>query len=514
MSYSKNSLNYLNEALKNNENLSASSKRHEKNLLTARERLMLLLDKDSFHEYDAFVQHQCTNFGMQNKKTNGDGVITGYGTIYSRLVFVYSQDFTKIGGSLGLAHARKISKVQKAAMQAGVPIIGIQDSGGARIQEGIDALAGYGEIFQNNIHASGLIPQISIILGPSAGGAAYSPALTDFVFMSKSSGKMFITGPDVVKAVTGEEISMNKLGGSSIHSKKSGVCHVEEDNDYETIMSVRRLLSFLPSSCNKSVPRVQNHDPISRSDIFFDSFIPNDEAKPYNMKSVIKSTVDFGETFEIHANFAKNIITSFARMDGETVGIVANQPMFKAGCIDINSSRKAARFIRFCDAFNIPIISIIDVPGFLPGVDQEHNGIINHGAKLLYAYGEATVPKISLITRKSYGGAYIVMGSKHLNADINLSWPSAQIAVMGAKPATEVLYKKDIKNGLTIQEQQDKINEYNDMFCNPYIAAARGYIDDVIKPRDTRKKIISSLRVLKNKQSMIKIQKKHDNLPL
>ena len=483
---------------------------HKKGKLTARERIDILLDKGSFQEFGIFVKHRSTNFGLDKKDLPCDGVITGYGTIFGRPVYVYSQDFSVAGGSLGEMQAQKITALQKRAMETKCPIIGINDSGGARIQEGIDALAGYGNIFQNNIDASGVIPQISLIMGPCAGGAAYSPALTDFTIMSRGTSYMFITGPNVVKATTGEDISFEELGGADTHTQISGVADLAFDNDMDTIEQTRILFSYLPLSNIDNSQNIDLSDDCTRECMILDSIIPEDPTVPYDMKEIINNVVDNGDFFEIQKDFAKNIIIGFARIIGRTIGIVANQPMEMAGCIDIKASRKAARFVRFCDAFNIPIVSLVDVPGFLPGAEQEHGAIIRHGAKLLYAYGEATVPKVSIVLRKSYGGAYIVMGSKHLNNDLNYAWPNAEIAVLGAKQAGEILFKKKCTSE---EEYNQKLKEYSDKFLNPYYAASRGYIDDVIKPSKTREVIHRSIELLLNKKQQ-KLWKKHDNLPM
>ena len=493
-----------------NGNKAGAENQHKKNKLTARERINILLDSGSFQEFGMFVKHRSTNFGLDKKDLPCDGVITGCGTIFGRPVYVYSQDFSVAGGSLGEMQAQKITSLQKKALESKCPIIGINDSGVARIQEGIDALAGYGSIFQNNIDASGVIPQISVIMGPCAGGAAYSPALTDFTFMSRGTSYMFITGPNVIKATTGEDITFEDLGGAGTHTQISGVADLAFDNDIETLNQVRNLFTYLPLSNTDNSQNINLSDDCTRRSLILDSIIPDNPMLPYDIKEVICNIVDNGEFFEIQPDFAKNIVVCFARIVGRTVGIVANQPMEMAGCIDIKASRKAARFVRFCDAFNIPIISLVDVPGFLPGKDQEHNAIIRHGAKLLYAYGEATVPKIAIVLRKSYGGAYIVMGSKHLNNDLNYAWPNAEIAVLGAKQAGEILFKKHCQ---TDEEYQQKLKEYTDKFLNPYYAASRGYIDDVIKPSKTREIIHRSLEMLLNKKHQ-KPWKKHDNLPM
>lgn len=473
---------------------------HAKGKLTARERLALLLDKDSFEEFDMFVHHRCTNFGMEANHTDGDGVVTGRGTIDGRIVYVYAQDFTVSGGSLSKTMSEKICKVMDYALKTGAPVIGLNDSGGARIQEGIDALAGYGEIFERNILASGVIPQISAIMGPCAGGAVYSPALTDFIFMVEDSSYMFLTGPAVVKSVTGEDVDQERLGGAAVHSTKSGVAQFACESEEALLENIRTLLSFLPSNNTQIAPRIACTDPENRANTLLDNIIPDHANKAYNMYEVIGEIVDDGKFFEVHKNFARNIIVGFAHLGGQSVGIVANQPAEMSGVLDINASRKAARFVRFCDAFNIPLITLVDVPGFLPGTMQEYGAVISNGAKLLYAYGEATVPKIALTLRKAYGGAYIVMSSKHLRSDINYAWPTSEIAVMGAKGAVGIL-----KN---ITEE-----EYDTLFCNPYQAAQRGYIEDVIEPNETRFRLIRALRSLTDKHQDLPA-KKHDNLPL
>ena len=485
-------------------------RQHNSGKLTARERIDILLDTDSFNEIDAFAEHRCRNFGMENKVFPGDGVVVGHGTINGRLVFVYSQDFTVIGGSLGEMHAQKISKVQDLALKLKAPIIGINDSGGARIQEGVDALKGYGEIFQRNVDASGIIPQITLIMGPCAGGAVYSPALTDFVFMVDQTSYMYLTGPDVVKTATYEDVTHEQLGGAQIHMKKSGVNDYVAENDIECLEMARKLFDFLPSSNVAGLPICKTHDPPDRIEISLETLVPEDSTKPYDMKQLIEKVVDEGDFFEIKKEFAKNIIVGFSRFEGRPVGIVANQPLYIAGCLDIDASIKAARFVRFCDAFGIPIITFIDVPGFLPGIDQEHKGIIKHGAKLLYAYAEATVPKISLIVRKAYGGSYIVMNSKHLRGDINLAWSNTEIAVMGAKGAAQILYKN---HKVSQKEKETLISEYEEKFCSPLMAASRGYLDDIIKPHRTRWRLCKYLAMLENKK-IEKPWKKHDNLPL
>ena len=489
-------------------------RQHEKGKLTARERLDILLDEGSFQEIDQFVTHRIYDFGLEKKKILGDGVVTGFGTINGRLVFVFSQDFTVFGGTLSLAHAEKIKKVMDMAMRVGAPLIGLNDSGGARIQEGVGSLAGYAEIFLRNTLASGVIPQISAILGPSAGGAVYSPALTDFIFMARGTSYMYITGPDVVKKTTHEEVTHDELGGADVHAEKSGVAHFVYDTEEEVLMNIRKLLEFIPQNNMEDPPRVISNDDPERKDPELRKIVPDDSNQPYDMKEVIHRVVDNGEFFEVHEHFAPNIIIGFARIDGRPVGIVAQQPMFLAGALDINASVKAARFVRFCDAFNIPIITFEDVPGFLPGVSQEHGGIIKHGAKLLYAYSEATVPKITIITRKSYGGAYCVLGSKQVRADINLAWPTAEIAVMGPEGAVEIIYRRELKEAEDPEALRQKlIQEYKDKFANPYYAASLGYIDDIIDPADTRPWLVKSLRILENKRQSIP-PKKHGNIPL
>lgn len=483
---------------------------HEKGKLTARERLEVLLDPDSFEEYDMFVEHRCANFGMEKNKTPGDGVVTGHGTINGRLVFVYSQDFTVLGGSLSENNAKKICKVQDMAMKMGAPIIGLNDSGGARIQEGVDSLAGFAEIFQRNVLASGVIPQISVIMGPCAGGAVYSPALTDFTIMVRGSSYMFVTGPDVVKTVTHEEVSQEELGGADVHGKYTGVADMVYDNDIEALLQVRRLVTFLPLTSREKPPHRPTEDPADRVEMALNTVVPENANKPYDMYDILRRVVDEEDFFEVNGDFAKNIIVGFARMEGHTVGFVANQPMEMAGCLDIDASRKAGRFVRFCDAFNIPLVTFVDVPGFLPGTSQEHNGIIRHGAKLLYAYAEATVPKITIITRKAYGGAYIVMGSKHLRNDINYAWPTAEIAVMGPAGAVEIIFKGKLKDQAEVDAA---VESYRDNFASPFAAASRGYLDDVIRPQNTRWRICRALAMLRNKE-LENPRKRHDNLPL
>ncbi len=489
-------------------------KRAKKGVLNARQRLGLLFDKGSFREIDMFVSHRCTNFGMETKEIPADGVITGHGKVNGRVVFAYAQDFTARAGSLGEMQAKKICKVMDMAMKAGVPIIGINDSGGARIQEGIDSLAGYGEIFFRNSAASGVIPQISAIMGPTAGGAVYSPAMTDFIFMVKDSSYMFITGPNVIKTVTGETINFEDLGGAMTHNAKSGVAQFACESDQDCIEQIKVLLSFLPSNNREQAPYVAPGDDPARQCPELDTIIPDSPRRPYNMKEVIKSIVDDGNFFEPHKYYAKNLVTCFARLNGRPIGIIANQPQFKAGCLDIDASDKAARFIRFCDAFNIPLLTIADVPGFLPGSKQEWGGIIRHGAKLLWSYSEATVPKLLLITRKDYGGAYIAMSYKHLGADMAFAWPSAEIAVMGAEGAANILYTKEINAAENPEiTRQEKIDEYNDKFSNPYCAAQRGYVDAVIQPSQTRERLIDALEAMSTKMET-RPAKRHGNIPL
>jgi acetyl-CoA carboxylase carboxyltransferase component len=489
-------------------------KQHDAGKLTARERILALMDEGSFVEVDAFVTHRCSQFGMTEVSAPAEGVVTGYGTVDGRLVYVYAQDFTVIGGSLGEMHAKKICKVMDMAMKMGAPIIGMNDSGGARIQEGIDALSGFGEIFKRNTLASGVIPQISVIMGPCAGGAVYSPALTDFVFMVEKTSQMFITGPAVVKSVTGEDVSSEELGGAASHSTKSGVAHFKAADDKECIEKIRRLLSFLPSNNLEEAPYSAPTDDINRLSEKLSTIVPDEPNKSYDMKEVIAEVVDNGDFFEIFEEYAKNIVIGLARMNGQTVGVVANQPKFMAGSLDVNSSTKAARFVRFCDSFNIPIVTFTDVPGYLPGVEQEHSGIIRHGAKLLYAYSEATVPLINVIVRKAYGGAYIAMSSKHLGADAVFAWPTSEIAVMGPDGAANIIFKKDIAaSDNPIAMRQEKIEEYRNKFANPYEAARRGYVDDVIEPDSTRPRIIAALEMLAGKRDS-RPSKKHGNIPV
>ncbi|TCM22360.1 acyl-CoA carboxylase subunit beta [Novosphingobium sp. BL-8A] len=481
---------------------------HAKGKLTARERLDILLDEDSFEEFDLYVEHDCTDFGMESQKIPGDGVVTGSGTINGRLVYVFSQDFTVFGGSLSHRHAQKICKLMDNAMKVGAPVIGLNDSGGARIQEGVASLGGYAEVFQRNVLASGVVPQLSLIMGPCAGGAVYSPAMTDFIFMVKDSSYMFVTGPDVVKTVTNEVVTQEELGGAITHSSKTSVSDLALENDIEALLAARDFFDFLPLNNREEVPERPCADPWDRAEESLDTVIPPSANQPYDMHEVIRKTLDEGDFFEVQPLHAGNIIVGFGRIEGKTVGVVANQPMVLAGVLDINSSKKAARFVRFCDAFNIPIITFVDVPGFLPGTDQEHNGIIKHGAKLLFAYAEATVPKITVITRKAYGGAYDVMASKHLRGDLNYAWPTAEIAVMGAKGAVEIIFR-----GLSPEGIAEKTKEYEDRFANPFVAASRGYIDEVIYPHSTRKRIALGLRKLRTK-SLENPWKKHDNIPL
>lgn len=483
---------------------------HAKGKLTARERIDVLLDEGSFEEYDMFVEHRCSDFGMENQKVPGDGVVTGWGTINGRLVYVFSKDFTVFGGSLSMTHAQKIVKVQQMAARNGAPVIGLFDAGGARIQEGVDSLAGYADIFMENVLSSGVIPQISVIMGPCAGGDVYSPALTDFIFMVKDTSYMFVTGPDVVKTVTNETVSAEDLGGARVHAGKSGVADGAFENDLEAMTQVRRLVDFLPLSNREKPPVRATFDDPERDEPSLDTLIPTNPNKPYDMKELILKTVDEADFFEIGKDFAKNIITGFARMDGASVGIVANQPQVLAGVLDIDASRKAARFVRFCDAFGIPIITLVDVPGFMPGTKQEYGGLIKHGAKLLFAYAEATVPKVTVITRKAYGGAYDVMSSKHLRGDVNYAWPTAEIAVMGAKGAVEIIFRADIGDAEKLSAREA---EYKERFANPFVAASRGYIDDVIKPHGTRRRIVRALKSLKHK-TLTNPWKKHDNIPL
>jgi propionyl-CoA carboxylase beta chain len=486
------------------------AQQHAKGKLTARERLDILFDPGSFEEWDMFVEHRSSDFGMEKNKIPGDGVVTGHGTVNRRLVFAFSQDFTVFGGALSEAHAEKICKIMDKAMLVGAPLIGLNDSGGARIQEGVASLAGYADVFQRNVDASGVVPQISLIMGPCAGGAVYSPAMTDFIFMVKDSSYMFVTGPDVVKTVTHETVTHEELGGAMTHSGRSGVADAAFENDVEALLQMRRLVDFLPASNRVKPPVRATDDPADRTEPSLDTLVPANTNQPYDMHELIVKVVDEGDFFEIAPAFARNIIVGFARMAGATIGIVANQPLVLAGCLDIDSSRKAARFVRFCDCFEIPIVTFVDVPGFLPGTAQEFGGIIKHGAKLLFAFAEATVPKVTVITRKAYGGAYDVMSSKHIRGDVNYAWPSAEIAVMGPKGAVEIIFRSDLGDAAKIEARTE---EYRAKFANPFVAGSRGFIDDVIAPRDTRARICRSLAMLRDK----KLQnpwKKHDNIPL
>ncbi|GHC78345.1 acyl-CoA carboxylase subunit beta [Limoniibacter endophyticus] len=483
---------------------------HAKGKLTARERIDVLLDEDSFEEFDMYVTHRCTDFDMQEQKVPGDGVVTGWGTINGRQVYIFSQDFTVLGGSLSETHAQKICKIMDMAVRNGAPVIGLNDSGGARIQEGVSSLAGYAEVFRRNAEASGVIPQISVIMGPCAGGAVYSPAMTDFIFMVRDTSYMFVTGPDVVKTVTNEIVTAEELGGAATHTQKSSVADAAFENDVEALEAVRLLVDFLPLNNRQPAPTRPFHDDPSRIEMKLDTLVPASSTKPYDMKELILTIADEGEFFEIQAAFAKNIITGLIRIEGQTVGVVANQPMVLAGCLDIDSSRKAARFVRFCDAFSIPILTLVDVPGFLPGTSQEYGGVIKHGAKLLFAYSQATVPMVTLITRKAYGGAYDVMASKHIGADINYAWPTAEIAVMGAKGATEILYRSELGDPERIAA---RTAEYENRFANPFVAAERGFIDEVIMPHSSRRRIARAFASLRNKRVETP-WKKHDTIPL
>ena len=483
---------------------------HAKGKLTARERIELLLDEGSFEEFDMFVAHRCVDFGMAADRPAGDGVVTGWGTVNGRMVYVYSQDFTVFGGSLSETHAQKICKIMDMAMQNGAPVIGLNDSGGARIQEGVASLAGYAEVFQRNVLASGVVPQISVIMGPCAGGAVYSPAITDFIFMVKDSSYMFVTGPDVVKTVTNEIVTAEQLGGASTHTKKSSVADGAFENDVEALAEIRRLVDFLPKNNREKAPVRPFFDDPARVEPSLDTLIPENPNQPYDMKELILKIADEADFFEIQAAYAANIITGFIRIEGQSVGVVANQPMVLAGCLDIDASRKAARFVRFCDAFEIPILTLVDVPGFLPGVAQELGGVIKHGAKLLFAYGEATVPKVTVITRKAYGGAYDVMASKHLRGDFNYAWPTAEIAVMGAKGAVEILYRSELGDKAKIAE---RVKDYEQRFANPFVAAEKGFIDEVIMPASTRRRVARAFASLRGKK-LTNPWKKHDNIPL
>ena len=489
-------------------------RQHEKGKLTARERLAILLDPDSFVEFDRFVTHRCRDFDMDEKKILGDSLVSGYGEIHERPLFVFSQDFSVFGGTLSYAHAEKMCKIMDLALKTGVPVIGLNDSGGARIQEGVVSLAGYAEIFWRNTIVSGVIPQISAVMGPAAGGAVYSPAITDFIFMVDKTSYMFITGPNVVKTVTHEEVTFDGLGGAQVHSSKSGVAHFTSKNDEECLLLIRRFFEYLPLNNLDDPPRKQIDDPIDRKDETLNGIIPDNPNQPYDMKIILKTVMDQGSFLEIHEKYAPNIIVGFGRLDGYVVGIVAQQPMVLAGCLDIDASIKGARFVRFCDAFNIPLITFEDVPGFLPGVSQEHGGIIKHGAKLLYAFCEATVPKITIITRKSYGGAYCVLSSKQVRGDINYAWPTAEIAVMGPEGAVNIIFKKDLENSDNPEKLRKKlVEEYENKFSNPYISASLGYVDDIIEPKETRSRLIQALKMLENKQSKLP-RKKHGNIPL
>ena len=483
---------------------------HDKGKLTARERLDVLLDPGSFEEWGMFVEHRSADFGMAEQKIPGDGVVTGWGTVNGRLVFVFSQDFTVFGGSLSEAHAEKICKIMDQALKVGAPVIGLNDSGGARIQEGVASLGGYAEVFERNVLASGVIPQVSLIMGPCAGGAVYSPAMTDFIFMVKDSSYMFVTGPEVVKTVTHESVTQEELGGAVTHSTKSGVADRAFANDVEALVELRRFIDFLPASNRAAPPSRPASDPVDRVEPSLDTLVPANPNKPYEIKELIAKVVDDGDFFELQPDYARNIVVGFARMAGSTVGIVANQPMVLAGCLDIESAKKAARFVRFCDCFAIPIVTFVDVPGFLPGTAQEHGGIIKHGAKLLFAYAEATVPKVTVITRKAYGGAYDVMSSKHLRGDLNYAWPTAEIAVMGPKGAVEIIFREDIGDAEKIAKRTE---EYREKFANPFIAGHRGYIDDIIMPHSTRRRICRALAMLRDKK-LENPWKKHDNIPL
>ncbi|MBC6436765.1 MAG: acyl-CoA carboxylase subunit beta [Rhodobacteraceae bacterium] len=483
---------------------------HAKGKLTARERIDLLLDEGSFEEYDMFVTHRCTDFGMEKTKPRGDGVVTGWGTVNGRMVYVFSQDFTVLGGSVSETHAARICKIMDMAMQNGAPVVGINDSGGARIQEGVSSLAAYGEVFRRNIEASGVVPQISMIMGPCAGGAVYSPAMTDFIFMVKDSSYMFVTGPDVVKTVTNEHVTAEELGGATTHTRKSSVADAAFQDDVEALSEVRRLIDFLPLSNRQPPPVRPFYDDPNRIEESLDTLVPDNPNTPYDMKELILKVADEGDFFEIQEDYAGNIITGFIRLEGRTIGVVANQPMILAGVLDINSARKAARFVRFCDCFGIPILTFVDVPGFLPGTGQEYNGVIKHGAKLLFAYGEATVPKVTVITRKAYGGAYVVMASKHLDGDINYAWPTSEIAVMGAKGAVEILHRADLDDPEKIAAHTAA---YENRFANPFVAAERGFIDEVIQPHSTRRRVCRAFAALRTKKVQ-KPWKKHDNIPL
>ena len=486
------------------------SAQHARGKLTARERIDVLVDEGSFEEFDMFVEHRSTDFGMEKSKIPGDGVVTGWGTVNGRVIYVFAKDFTVFGGSLSESHARKITKIQDMALQNRAPIIGLFDAGGARIQEGVNALGGYGEVFQRNVLASGVIPQISVIMGPCAGGDVYSPAMTDFIFMVRDTSYMFVTGPDVVKTVTNETVTAEELGGASVHTTKSSIADKGYDNDVEALLQMRRLIDFLPSSNTDTIPEIPSFDDAERMEISLDTLIPANPSQPYDMKELILKIADEGDFFEIQEAHAKNIIVGLARMGGRTIGIVANQPLVLAGVLDSDAGRKAARFVRFCDCFNIPIVTFVDVPGFLPGTAQEYGGLIKHGAKLLFAFAEATVPKITLITRKAYGGAYVVMASKHLRSDLNYAWPSAEIAVMGSRGAAEILYRSELGDKDKIAA---RVKDYEDRFANPFVAAERGFLDEIIVPHSTRKRIARALDMLRHKE-LKNPWKKHDNIPL
>jgi acetyl-CoA carboxylase carboxyltransferase component len=487
---------------------------HKRGRLTARERIDLLMDKGSFREIDSFAVHRTNDFGLDKQKYLGDSVVTGWGTIEGRLVYVFSQDFTVFGGSLGEVHAEKVCKLMDMALKNGAPIIGLNDSGGARIQEGVVSLGGYADIFLRNTLASGVIPQISAIMGPCAGGAVYSPALTDFIFMVRNSSYMFVTGPEVVKTVTHEEVSFEDLGGAGVHSETSGVCHVATDTEADTLYLMRKLLTYLPQNNMEDPPYIPTSDNPLRMSEALDKLVPEDPSEPYDIKDAIHLIVDDGQFFEIHENYAQNIVVGFARLGGHSIGIIANQPAVLAGVLDINSSDKAARFVRFCDSFNVPILTFVDVPGFLPGTDQEHGGIIRHGAKLLFAYCEATVPKLTVVTRKAYGGAYDVMSSKHIRGDVNLAWPSAEIAVMGPEGAVNIIFRKELSESDDVEKRRaELVAEYREKFANPYIAASRGFIDDIIEPRETRPRLVNALEMIVNKRDA-NPAKKHGNIPL
>jgi propionyl-CoA carboxylase beta chain len=483
---------------------------HAKGKLTARERLEILLDENSFEEFDMYVTHRATDFGMAAQKVPGDGVVTGWGTINGRLTYVFAQDFTVLGGSLSETHAQKICKIMDMAMRNGAPVIGLNDSGGARIQEGVASLAGYAEVFRRNAEASGVVPQLSLVMGPCAGGAVYSPAMTDFIFMVRDSSYMFVTGPDVVKTVTNETVTAEELGGASTHTRKSSVADAAFENDVEALEATRRFFDFLPLNNRQAPPERPSNDDPARLEMRLDTLVPDNAAKPYDMRELVLALADEGDFFELQAEFARNILIGFIRLEGQTVGVVANQPMVLAGCLDIDASRKAARFVRFCDAFSIPILTLVDVPGFLPGTAQEHGGVIKHGAKLLFAYAEATVPMVTLITRKAYGGAYDVMASKHIGADINYAWPTAEIAVMGAKGAAEILYRSELKDPDAIARHTQ---EYEERFANPFVAAERGFVDEVIMPHSSRRRVARAFAMLRTKKQE-QPWRKHDNIPL